>query len=409
MHLVQGYWPAIGGTEYLIKNISENLVKIFGDEVSVLTTNTYNCEAFNTFGQKTMAPGAEIINGVKVKRLKVFNRLAPALNGLQKVLYPLHLPFNHWARNLYSGPLMPGIAREIWTAEADVVAASSFPLLHMHYAGAIKRVKGIPLVLHGGLHPEDRWGFNRKPIYKAIRRADAYIANTTYERDYLVDKGIDADKITVIGVGTNPELFSAATGRPIKEKYELNGSPVITFLGQQGGHKGIETLILAMPLVWKKVPEARLVIAGARTNYSAYLDKLIEDLDGKNRSLITLITDFTEEEKAEILAAGDIFASPSGFESFGITYVEAWAAKKPVIGCRSGAVPTVIDEHQNGLLVNYRDHRELAGAILELLFDDELRRHLAENGYQKMISNYTWEIVTRRFRDVYEKVRGKKE
>lgn len=406
LHLVQGYRPAIGGTEFLIQNVSEKLVELYGDDVNVLTSNAYNCEVFNTFGQKTMPPGEEIINGVKVKRLKVINKLAPELKWLQRGFFKLRLPYNGWARTLYSGPLLRGIIPEIRRAEADVAAASSFPLMHMHYAGAIKRLKKIPLVLIGGLHPEDRWGFDRKNIYKAIERADAYIAYTSYEKDHLVEKGIDAAKIEVIGVGTDPEPFAAATGLPIREKYRLNGDPVITFLGQQGGHKGIDYLIKAMPLVWQQVPEARLVIAGARTNYSPYLDKLIGKLDDSRRRQVTVITGFSEADKAEILAAGDIFASPSGYESFGITYVEAWAAKKPVIGCRGGAVPTVIDENQNGLLVDYEDHRELAGALLELLFDKDFSLRLAENGYQKMLANFTWEIVAKRFRGVYLKVTG---
>lgn len=387
----------------MVKNVSEKLVELFGDDVTVITTNAYNCEAFNTFGQKMMAPGDEVVNGVKVKRLKVFNKLSPVLNGLQKFMYTFHLPLNHWARTLYSGPLLPGIWSEIRRAEADVVAASSFPLMQMHYAGLIKRIKNTPLVLQGGLHPEDRWGFNRKNIYRAIQRADAYIAYTAFEKNYLIEKGIDADKIAVIGVGTDPQKFAATTGQKIKEKYRLDGAPVIAFIGQQGGHKGIETLIQAMPLVWRHT-NVKLLIAGARTNYSPYLDKLIAALDERDRRQIVVIPDFSEEEKAEILAASDIFASPSGYESFGITYIEAWAAKKPVIGCRSGAVPSVIDENQNGLLVDYRDYRELAGAILELLFDERLRIRLGENGFRKVIDNFTWETIARRFRDVYKRV-----
>lgn len=401
LQFVQGYYPAIGGTEYLIKSVSERLAATFGDEVDVVTTNAYNCEAFNTFGQKTMAPGDEVINGVHVKRLPVFNKMAPVLNVAQKFLYRLKLPGNSWARDLYSGPLLPKALPLIFKAQADIVCASSFPLMQMHYAAAIKRIKKIPLVLQGGLHPNDLWGFDRKTIYKLIRYADAYIAYTTFEKDFLVNKGMDAEKIKVIGLGTDPELFVGVSGRPIKEKYNLNGAPVVAFVGQQGGHKGINSLISAMPLVWRRLPETRLIIAGAPTNYSPHIKNMINALDEPARKKVTVIENFSEREKAEILAAADVFASPSGFESFGITYLEAWAVKKPVIGCRSGAVPTVINEYKDGLLVGYGDYGELAGAILELLFDPELRQRLGENGYKNLITNYTWDIVAKKFRQVY--------
>ncbi|MDP1809418.1 MAG: glycosyltransferase family 4 protein [Actinomycetota bacterium] len=402
-HFVQGYKPAIGGTEYLMQRISEQLVNHYGDDVTVYTTNAYNCEVFNHRGVKTMEPGREVIDGVKVVRFKVFNQLAPALNLAQKVSYKWRWPRNDLIRTVYSGPILPGLLREMGKIEADVVCASSFPLMHMHYAATAARRLGVPLVLHGGLHPQDGWGFDRKIIYRSIEKADAYIANTNYERDFLLGKDIDGRKIHVVGVGTDPDKYAGATGIGIRDQYGLSDHPVVTFVGQQGGHKGIETLLKAMPLVWRQAPEARLMIAGSRTKYAEVLDAIIGGFEPEQRAKIIVINDFKEDEKPEIIAAGDIFASPSGFESFGITYLEAWAAGKPVIGCRSGAVPSVISDGLNGILVDYKDHRELAGALLELIFDVDLRRRMAEEGRKHVLKNYTWEIVAKKFRSIYYK------
>lgn len=400
-HFVQGYKPAIGGTEYLMQRVSEQLVNHYGDDVTVYTTNAYNCEVFNHRGVKTMEPGSEVIDGVKVVRFKVFNQLAPVLNLAQKVSYRWRCPRNDLIRTVYSGPILPGLIRGMGKIEADVVCASSFPLMHMHYAAMAARRLGVPLVLHGGLHPQDGWGFDRKIIYRAIEKADAYIANTNYERDFLLGKNIDGRKIHVVGVGTDPEKYAGATGVGIRDRYGLADHPVITFVGQQGGHKGIETLLKAMPFVWRQTPEARLMIAGSRTKYAEVLDAIIDGFTPEQRAKIITINNFKEDEKPEIIAAGDIFASPSGFESFGITYLEAWAAGKPVIGCRSGAVPSVISDGFNGILVDYKDHRELAGALLELIFDTDLRQRLAEEGRKHVLKNYTWEIIAKKFRSIY--------
>jgi len=402
-HFVQGYKPAIGGTEYLMQRVSEQLVGRYGDDVTVYTTNAYNCEVFNHRGVETMAPGREVIDGVKVVRYKVFNQLAPALNLAQKIGYRWHLPRNDLVRTLYSGPILPGLLAGLGKIEADVVCASSFPLMHMHYAAMAARRLGVPLVLHGGLHPQDGWGFDRKVIYRLIEKADAYIANTNYERDFLLGKDIDGRKIHVVGVGTDPEKFAEADGTDIRRRYGLNGCPVITFVGQQGGHKGIETLLKAMPLVWRQAPEARLMIAGSRTKYSEVLDAVIAGFEPAQRAKIVIINNFSEDEKPQIIAAGDILALPSGFESFGITFLEAWAAGKPVIGCRSGAIPSVVSDGLNGILVDYKDHRELAGALLELIFDTEMRRRLADEGREHVLKNYTWEIVAGKFRSIYYK------
>jgi glycosyltransferase involved in cell wall biosynthesis len=402
-HFVQGYTPAIGGTEYLMQRVSEELANGYRDDVTVYTTNAYNCEVFNTWGLEVMEPGEEVIKKVKVKRYRVFNRLAPILNVSQKIGYRFRLPRNDLLRTVYSGPILPGIFKDLGRIKADVVCASSFPLMHMHYASMAANRANAALVIHGGLHPVDGWGFDREIIYHLIDKADAYIANTTYERDFLLGKGINGRKIHVVGVGTDPEKFESADGSAVRRRYRLGDHPVVVFVGQQGGHKGIETLLKAMPLVWRQSPEARLVIAGSRTNYSVVLDGIIDGFTPGQRERVVTVPNFEEREKAEIIAAGDIFASPSGFESFGITYLEAWAAGKPVIGCRAGAVPSVISDGLNGILVDYKDHRELAGAIIEMVFDARLRERLGSEGRRLVLKNYTWPIVARKFRSIYQK------
>jgi len=207
-----------------------------------------------------------------------------------------------------------------------------------------------------------------------------------------------------VGVGTDVEVFAAADGGRFRRSIGLDAQPLLAFVGQQGGHKGIETIIQAMPFVWRQVPEAHLVIAGARTAYSEIIDEMIAELPRESRAKITTFSNFTEGEKADILAACDVFVSPSGFESFGITYLEAWSCAKPVIGTRSGAIPSVIAEGKDGLLVDYRDYRELAGAILELLKDKDARLAMGENGRRKVLTKYTWSKVAAKFRSVYAQV-----
>ena len=156
-----------------------------------------------------------------------------------------------------------------------------------------------------------------------------------------------------------------------------------------------------MRLVWRQMPQVRLIIAGGRTTYSPQLDRILETFSAQERERMRLIPNFTDEEKAEIFAACDVFVSPSGHESFGITFVEAWAAGKPVIGCRSSAIMTVVDEWRNGLLVQYRNVPQLASAILELLTDEALRARMARQGKEKVLALYTWDIAVAKFRKAY--------
>jgi hypothetical protein len=182
LHIVQGYSPAIGGTEHLIQKISETLTHQFGDEVTVFTSNCYNGEGFWNPRMPTMVAGISEINGVKIHRFPVKSQVSQAIRPIQKIFFQLNLPYNDWLRTYFGGPIIPNLARNIAEFPADVVAASSFPLMHMFDAlkGARKGKKAI--VFHGGLHPQYIWGFDRKNIYHAIDQVDIYLANTDFER-----------------------------------------------------------------------------------------------------------------------------------------------------------------------------------------------------------------------------------
>jgi glycosyltransferase involved in cell wall biosynthesis len=403
LHVVQGYWPAIGGTELLIKGVSERLVALFGDEVTVFAANGYTCEAFYDPTRPLLPVGQETINGVTVRRFGVFNLLGPVLRLVQGVANLAHLPYRDYLRTLYGGPIIFGLTRAIADFRGDVVAASSFPLMHMYYVSKAQKLSGLPLVFHGGLHPEDKWGYDRPMIYKAIEQADRYIANTTYERDYLIGKGIEARKIEVIGVGVEAERFASADGSSLRERYGLNDEPLVAFVGQQARRKGVDTLLWAMKEIWTQRPEARLLIAGGRTNFSARLDHIIDGFEPAERERIIIIDNFQEEEKADIFAACHLLAFPSAYESFGIPFIEAWAAAKPVVGCRTGAIPSLVEEGVDGLRVPYGDVAGLATAILRLLQDHRLREELGRRGREKVLANYTWDVVAGRYRAVYEK------
>lgn len=401
LNVTQGYFPAIGGTELMMQRVSEELVRQFGDEVTVFTTNCYSGDAFYTPGLPRMATGWEEINGVKVRRF-------PVLSWISKLFYPFRpsprthpLLGNQYLRALYNGPIIPGLTQAIRNSEFDVIVASSFPLLHMFTALSVARKMGRPCVLMGGLHPQDTWGFQRPMIYRAIQKADHYIAYTEFEADYVTQKGASPEKVTVIGVGVDLQPFERTSPKEAKQRLGLNEAHVVGFIGQIAGHKGVDTLLQAMPIIWEVVPGAKLLIAGAKTLFSEYLAQEISLLPKADQEKIILHYNFLNEEKPWLFAAADIIAYPSGFESFGIVFLEAWAVKKPVVGCKRGAVPWVIDAGRDGLLVDFQNETMLAEAIILLMKNPQWARSLGQAGYQKVVSRYNWPEIARRFRRVY--------
>lgn len=401
LHVTQGYSPAIGGTEWLIQRVSEELVKTFHDDVTVFTTNCLNGEAFYNHRSPRLPLGWDEINGVRVRRFPVKSRISQLIRLPQALAYRLRLPLNQYLRAISGGPVVPGLSKAIREFPADVIAASSFPLLHMFAALRGARDTGRTCVLVGGLHIEDYWASDRPMIYHAIQDATYYIAHTEAEAQHVIGRGASPKRVFVVGVGVDPEPFEHISSAEAKRRLGLEGKPVVGFIGQLGGHKGVDTLVKAMPLVWQVLPETRLLIAGARTMFTEYLESIVHQWPKSAQRKLILRYNFPHEEKPGLFAAVDVSAYPSGFESFGIAFLEAWACRKPVIGCRRGAVPWVVHAGRDGLLVDYQDEKMLADAIIMLLNNPRWAEALGEAGRQKMLARYTWPDIAGRFREVY--------
>ncbi|MBC2724382.1 MAG: glycosyltransferase family 4 protein, partial [Desulfosporosinus sp.] len=400
IHFVNRYHPSIGGSQHLFKCISEHLVTLFNDDVTVFTTNVLR--ALGNQQVELMPAGKEVVNSVKVRRF-AFSRpgasiLKLAFRGSRK----LRLPFRDYAEFLYKGPIAPAMFQETMDFKADVMAVTPLGDLLAFYPYLAKRFgKKTPLVYWGALHILDN--YIHPSILKAIKNVEAYVANTSYERDVLVSKGIPKNKIHVLGVGIHPESFSTANGQTIRDKFVLDNHPVVAFIGRQAIGKGIDTLLNAMQAVWKKIPSARLLIAGDRSTFSDQLHQMVGELSTPEKDRVIIVDGFSEDEKPNLFAACDVFVTASGIESFGIVYVEAWGCGKPVIGSRIGAVQSVISDGKDGLLVPYGNVGQLSEAILTLLKDEKLRIRLAENGRIKVETEYNWEVITKKLRKIYER------
>jgi glycosyltransferase involved in cell wall biosynthesis len=402
LHVVQGYTPAIGGTELLIQRVSEELVRQYHDQVTVFTTNCYGADAFHAPWLPVMPSGEEVINGVDVHRFGVARWQSIGFHAFSRGLRLVGIPVAEGLRVQAEGPLIPGFVKKLAAWNGDLIAASSFPLKHMFDAVKAAQRTGRACVLHGGIHPQDTWSFDRTMIDRAIKAAAHYIANTNYEAEYVISRGADPGRVTVIGVGVDPIPFHKADGTQIRERYGWGKDPVVGFIGQFAPHKGADTLLQAMQTVWDRVPEARLLMAGAKRKYANQLEGMIAGMDRQLRERITFLYDFPDELKPDLFTALDVFAYPSRFESFGIAFLEAWAAGKPVIGCRAGAVPDVISDGTDGLLVAPGNANELAEAITILLTDPAKAHRMGASGRTKTLDRYNWSGIARRFRSVYQ-------
>jgi glycosyltransferase involved in cell wall biosynthesis len=235
---------------------------------------------------------------------------------------------------------------------------------------------------------------------EALRDADAVLVQTDIERYALEQLGVGRGKLHRLGMGVDLDSLGGGDAQRFRIQHGLDG-PIVTFLGVVTYDKGSFYLVRALERLWARGTDVHLVIAGPQVDEFI---RFYEGLSAATRDRIVLLGPVLGGDKRDLLAATDIFALPSRIDSFGIVYLEAWAYGKPVIGARAGGVPDVIDDGEDGLLVDFGDVEGLAQAIEGLLEQPQRARAMGQRGRAKVAARYTWAHVYDRLRTVYERL-----
>ncbi|KST62482.1 glycosyltransferase [Mastigocoleus testarum] len=179
---------------------------------------------------------------------------------------------------------------------------------------------------------------------------------------------------------------------------EEKDNRVLLFLGRLGFEKRVDLLIQAFARLNPKENNYSLVIAG-----DGPID-VVNQLKGLAQKVANVhFTGFLlGETKANVLASCDLFCSPSPYETFGRTVVEAMASGTPVISVNSGAVSEYIFDGVNGYLVAPKDVEGLANKIQKALSNDntDIIQRALQNANQfslkqgcQNLSNYYQKIL----------------
>jgi len=118
---------------------------------------------------------------------------------------------------------------------------------------------------------------------------------------------------------------------------------------------------------------------------------------------VALLGDVSLGQLAEEYMSADVFCLPSVQEGFGIVFLEAMAARLPIVACRAAAIPEVVTDAATGVLVPPRDPVALADALASLLEDRARATRLGLEGRHR-VEAYTPRHVAERF---VEAVRSK--
>jgi glycosyltransferase involved in cell wall biosynthesis len=182
-------------------------------------------------------------------------------------------------------------------------------------------------------------------------------------------------RILPLTIGVD-EVLAAAEHGPLPAGFPERG-PTVTFASRMDGHKGTQHLVRAMKSVWRSHPDAQLVFVGRDARWQrGMMSDHLRELAGERIDQVHVLGYQEPGPYFAAVAASDLIAIPSLWESYCLAAVEAMTLGRPVIGTTGHGFSEFMEDGRNGLLVTRGSVPELATAVTRLLDDQSLRTRL---------------------------------
>ncbi|MDD5291489.1 MAG: glycosyltransferase family 4 protein [Patescibacteria group bacterium] len=292
-------------------------------------------------------------------------------------------------------PAIRQLKKEIKKNKIDhVVAGNILPLGTAAYFLSKRMNFKYSVILHGMdfafacRTPRKRW-----LTRKILKKAENVICANSYTAKLVGNFLGSKDRIIIVNPGIDNRItHNVERVTQIKEGYNLKGKLVLLTVGRLVKRKGIDMVLACLPEVLKQTPNLVYAVIGDGPEEKNF-KKLVASLK-LERNVLT-IGNADDEERNAWLELSDIFIMPArkindDFEGFGIVYLEANLAGKPVIAGDSGGVRDAVVDGLNGLMVNPENKEEITAAIIKLAKDENLREKLGRQGRERTMEGFSW-------------------
>jgi glycosyltransferase involved in cell wall biosynthesis len=355
--------PETGGTGMLAARLTQGLAAR-GIDVRVATRQT-----------QPVCPPDERVGAVRVRRLGAGGRMKgagwralPAMLGFIAGLARLLIrERGHYDLVVVSGmktiPLAAVPVCRLLRKGCVVRLESPFELVEPISAESLHMMHGVI-------------GRSLSRILKALqvavlRRADRVVAISADIAARLASFDVPAARIARIPNAVDLSRFEPASPtlrHALRERFGFApGRVIVLYVGRLSRAKGIMTLVEIWPRLVAQYPNIQLVMVGSgKDSWDDCEPDILEYVRKQAlESSVTLAGHSTDVH--EYLQASDLFVSPSDYEGFSLTLVEALGCALPVVTTAVGAVPEIIRHGENGFVCAPKSAPELQAALAEAL------------------------------------------
>lgn len=329
--------------------------------------------------------------------------------GTQILVKPLSFDF---MRRFCHVPNELAFVCAVRRAVGRMIGNSKFDLFycHGHVIGALggkwlTRRYGIPfaMVTHGDIfdRPKGTYdplltGLYRWVTPRAYRAAALVITLSPFMQDLAIKGGAEARRVAVMPNGIDPSAIGLATdAAPSRQKLERKSKREkaglnILFVGRLSPEKGVDVLLEACSLIRKEGVEFFLNVVGGGPDMDVL--RLLAARSGI-ADCIRFVGSVPRKELADWYSDADVVCLPSRSDSFPGVMLEALVSGTPVVGSRTGGIPAVVADGENGILVDTGSPRSLANALKKIAEEDGFLAKLQQRAHSTVWPEYSWDSV----------------
>lgn len=359
---------------YLAKNLS-----MLGQDVTIITSAT------------------------KVKRYYLNDRSALMEEEQVDGFYVKRLPIKF---ELEEAPYMQDMRKTLEEGCFDLVHSTEDFQPSSWQASSYAKEHKIPLFITRWLYwkPNIRlasfFQFYDRYISIIVRnRADAIIAPSSSIKDYLIDYGVNEEKIHWIPSGVDIEAFSPNPSSTLREKLGLGDEKIILSIARLHPLKGLHHLIQAYASVAKNFPDTRLVILG-KGPQEKELREMAKELN-LEKNVIFLTEHVPHEKISQLYNSADIFAFPSVVEPFGMVNLEAMACGVPTVSSNTGGMRDMVLQGKTGFLFMPCDVKGIEIALIAMLGNEDMTKKMGVESRKRALE-YDWRKIAKQILGRYE-------
>ena len=236
-------------------------------------------------------------------------------------------------------------------------------------------------------------------VKRYIKLGTKFIAKSTLAGSFLESKGIKKANIKSIGVGIDAQMLTTSANTDISFYASMKEKPdvlKILYIGRFEKRRNIPFIMDVFSEVLKHNPDAELYMIGTGEQdllktYFAHASEL------GIKEKITWQEKMPQKYLSSIYSAADFFLLPTEYEIFGMVLLEAMFYHNVVVTNQNGGSSTIVDNGENGIIMDRLDSKDWADKILSIYNDKVRMNRIKENASNKIRNDFTWDALSSEF------------